>query len=205
MDVSGHRATDALMAAMFHQAFLLGAIYELDHFGQITRTLFEHLNTRFYQSSVAHKFTAMIYGEISDSAQFRFLSAAQPFPRVFSNRHQRFMEVSRDLRVSFPPLGVMPSLDTIDRAQTSSRLGFKEHYQMNEWLLMGAGDILLLYTDGLAEHADGDRRYVPDCLEADLRQVHDRPAREIVDALCDRVRGFADPSDDISLVVIKRC
>jgi serine phosphatase RsbU (regulator of sigma subunit) len=147
----------------------------------------------------------MIYGEISDTAQFRFLSAAQPFPLVFSNRHQRFMEVSQDLRVSFPPLGVMPSLDTIDRAQTSSRLGFKEHYQMNEWLLMGAGDILLLYTDGLAEHADGDRRYVPDQLEADLRQVHDRSAREIVDALSGGLRAFADPSDDVSLVVIKRC
>ena len=33
VDVSGHRVTDALLAAMFHQAFLLGAIYELDVFG----------------------------------------------------------------------------------------------------------------------------------------------------------------------------
>ena len=33
IDVSGHRVTDALLAAMLHQAFLLGAIYELDMFG----------------------------------------------------------------------------------------------------------------------------------------------------------------------------
>ena len=50
IDVSGHRVTDALLAAMLHQAFLLGAIYELDMFGHITRHLFENLNTRFYQS-----------------------------------------------------------------------------------------------------------------------------------------------------------
>ena len=30
VDVAGHRMTDALLAAMLHQAFLLGAIYELD-------------------------------------------------------------------------------------------------------------------------------------------------------------------------------
>src|SRR3954468_7946364 len=80
LDVSGHRITDALVAAMLHQAFLLGAIYELDNYGQITRRLFENLNTRFYQSSSPHKFVSMIYGEISEDAKFRFLSAAQPFP-----------------------------------------------------------------------------------------------------------------------------
>jgi len=36
IDVSGHCVTDALLAAMLHQAFLLGAIYELDMFGGIT-------------------------------------------------------------------------------------------------------------------------------------------------------------------------
>ena len=56
VDVAGHRMTDALLAAMLHQAFLLGALYELDTFGRISRRLFENLNTRFYQSSGAHKF-----------------------------------------------------------------------------------------------------------------------------------------------------
>src|SRR5262245_52335871 len=35
MDVSGHHATDMLLAAMLHQAFLLGAQYELDIYGDI--------------------------------------------------------------------------------------------------------------------------------------------------------------------------
>ena len=89
VDVAGHRMTDALLAAMLHQAFLLGALYELDTFGRISRRLFENLNTRFYQSSGAHKFVSMIYGEISENARFRFLSAAQPLPAVFSNEHDQ--------------------------------------------------------------------------------------------------------------------
>lgn len=204
IDVSGHRITDALVAAMLHQAFLLGALYELDRFGQITRRLFENLNTRFYQSSGANKFSAMIYGEISDHARFRFLSAAQPFPLVFSKQHGRFMEVSEDLRVSFPPIGVLPSLDMIDRNRTSSLLGFKDHYQMNEWLLMGQGDILLLHTDGLAEHSRDGESYLPGPLEEKLRQVHHLTAKDIYRAIKEDLRAFADPSDDISLVVIKR-
>ena len=80
LDVSGHHATDALLAAMLHQAFLLGSLYELDMFGHITRRLFENLNSRFYQSSSLHKFVTMIYGEIGQDATFRFLSAAHPPP-----------------------------------------------------------------------------------------------------------------------------
>src|SRR3970040_1842077 len=97
IDVAGHRMTDALLAAMLHQAFLLGAIYELDRFGQITRRLFENLNTRFYQSSGTNKFVSLLYGEISEDATFRFLSAGQPYPSVFSSQHNRFMEVSPHL------------------------------------------------------------------------------------------------------------
>src|SRR5215204_3289651 len=116
IDVAGHRMTDALLAAMLHQAFLLGAIYELDTFGGITKRLFENLNTRFYHSSGAHKFISAIYGEISEDARLRFLSGAHPFPTVFARRHDRFMEVGADLRVSFPPLGMQPSLHAIDRS-----------------------------------------------------------------------------------------
>jgi serine phosphatase RsbU (regulator of sigma subunit) len=201
IDVSGHCVTDALLAAMLHQAFLLGAIYELDMFGGITSRLFENLNARFYKSSGAHKFVAMIYGEISEDAQFRFLSAGQPPPAVFSNKHDRFMEVSL---ISFPPVGVLPSLGMIDEAATDGPLGFKEHYTLNDWLLMGAGDILLLHTDGLAEHRYGEQDYFPSQVEQTVRRVKDRPARAIYEAVKEDLVAFGEPADDISLVVIKR-
>jgi serine phosphatase RsbU (regulator of sigma subunit) len=204
IDVSGHRVTDALLAAMLHQAFLLGANYELDMFGHVTRHLFENLNTRFYHSSAAHKFISLIYGEISEHSMFRFLSAAQPFPRVFSRQHNRFMEVSKDLCVSFPPLGVLPSLNVIDRSTTTGAIGFKDRYEMNEWVLMGEGDILILPTDGLIEHNREDELYAPQRLEQCVQQNHHRSAHEIFDAIVADLRAFATPSDDISMVVIKK-
>ena len=196
--------TDALLAAMLHQAFLLGAIYELDTNGRITRRLFENLNTRFYQSSGAHKFVSLIYGEIAEDATFRFLSAAMPFPvGVLARATTASWRWAPTLRISFPPLGLMPSWDVIDRNTTTSTLGFKDHYEMNKWLLMGQGDILLLHTDGLAEHARGDEEYFPR-LEAVIREAKRGTAREIFDAVRADMAAFSPPADDISLVVIKR-
>jgi serine phosphatase RsbU (regulator of sigma subunit) len=204
LDVSGHHATDGLLAAMMHQAFLLGAIYELDLFGNITKRLFENLNTRFYHSSSLNKFVTMIYGEISEDTTFRFLSAAHPPPVVFSNQNNRFMEVSQDFCTSFPPIGTLPSLDVIDRNVSQSVLGFKERYQLNEWRLMGTGDILLLYTDGLLEHSNGAETYFPGHLEAKIREVKHKSAREIFDAVKAHLLGFGERVDDISFVIIKR-
>jgi serine phosphatase RsbU (regulator of sigma subunit) len=204
IDVSGHKVTDALLAAMLHQAFLLGSTYELDMFGQITRRLFENLNTRFYNSSGDHKYISMIYGEISEQSMFRFLSAGQPFPLVFSREYDRFMDVPSDLCVSFPPLGLLPSMGVIDRNRTTSILGFKEHYEMNEWVLMSAGDILVMGTDGLTEHSRGEECYSPYHLEQKLRQVKDRSARTIFEAIQEDLLAFSPPTDDVSVVVIKR-
>jgi serine phosphatase RsbU (regulator of sigma subunit) len=69
---------------------------------------------------------------------------------------------------------------------------------------MGRGDILLLQTDGLYEHADGDRAYTPRHLEAAVRRAKHLPARDIVTAIHEDMTAFAPPKDDVSLVVIKR-
>ena len=204
VDVSGHRVTDAFLAAMLHQALLLGAIYELDMSGCVTERLFENLNTRFYQSSGDNRFASLIYGEISNDARFRFLSAAQPPPLVFSRQHDRFMDVGQDLCVSAPPLGMVPSFHVTDRTRTTSVLGFKDDYKMNQWVLMGDGDILLLRTDGFAEHRRTGEAYCPVHLERKLREVKEGTAAEIFDALMADLRAFCKPADDISLVVIKK-
>jgi serine phosphatase RsbU (regulator of sigma subunit) len=203
IDVSGHRVTDAFLAATLQQAFLLGAVYELDMSGQVTKRLFENLNTRLYQSWAENRFASLIYGEIANDGRFQFLSAAVPPPLVFSRRYDRFMDVDQDLCVSFPPLGIVPSRHVTDRNKTSSVLGFKDDYTINQWVLMGEGDILLLHTDGLAEHGPSDP-YCPLHLERKLREVKDGSAREIFEALTTDLRRFSDPHDDISLVIIKR-
>jgi serine phosphatase RsbU (regulator of sigma subunit) len=204
-DVSGHRITDALLAAMLHQALLLGAVYELDVFGEITKHLFENLNTRFCNSSGVHKFLTLIYGEIAEDARFRFLSAAHPAPVVFSRLHDRFMEVEPEHYLTGPPLGTLPSRHVIDHKATESVLGFKAEYELNEWKIMGAGDILLVFTDGLCEHSnDRGEEYFPTRLEPKVRELRNHSAHEIVNGIEEDLRSFASLTDDVSLVVIKR-
>ena len=70
--------------------------------------------------------------------------------------------------MSAPRLGIQASLHVIDRAANESPFGFKDEYEMNEWALLGSGDILLLYTDGVSEHADD--RYFPERLEDQTAQ-----------------------------------
>lgn len=201
-DVSGHRMTDAMIAAMLHQAFLLGANYELDMFGEITTRIFEHINTRFYRTTAINKYLTMIYGEISEEGKFRFLSAAHQPPAVFSREYGRFMPISADRLVSFPPVGMLPSSADLDDRAYPSLHGYKKRYEVNEINLLAVGDFLLLHTDGLTEHAEG--QYFPEKLEKLLGQVRDESAEQVCARLREDLLAHADPVDDISVVVIRK-
>jgi serine phosphatase RsbU (regulator of sigma subunit) len=203
-DVAGHRITDHLLAAMLHQAFLLGARYEMDFFGEITARLFENINVRFRKSSRITKFITMVYGEIAGDGTFRFLCAAHPLPKVFSREFDCFVDISPEHLTIFPPIGTMPTRGDIDGKDLTASLGYKERYTANEINLMGTGDILLLFTDGLSEHGGEEHPWFPDRLETILKKVKERPARDIVAAVKNDVLAWACPADDISLVVIKK-
>ena len=204
-DVAGHRITDALLAAMLHQAFLLGVHYELCISGEISTRLFESINARFYQSSMVGKYITMLYGEISSDGTFRFISAAHPAPVIFSYEFNRFVEICPDRLVSFPPIGTMPSREDVDARRLPSPLGLKERYTVNELSLMGHHDILILYTDGLADLTNPEgRRFFPDRLQELLRQVKDQPARDICATIRQDLKEFGESGDDISFVIIKR-
>jgi len=203
-DVSGHSRTDALLASMLHQAFLTGVLYELDLSGAVTPRLLEVLNTRFYNSGTVDRYVTLIYGEIWDSGRFRFISAGHPKPMVFSARYGHLVDVAGKHIVNFFPLGMFPSEDDIDGRRRIPAPVAKKRYSVNQIDLMGSGDVLLLYTDGLSELARDDELYVPTHLEAILRQVTNRSAEEIFDAVIADAVGFAVPEDDLSLIVIKR-
>jgi serine phosphatase RsbU (regulator of sigma subunit) len=99
----------------------------------------------------------------------------------------------------------MPSEDDVDIAKNMGPIGYKPRYTVNEVNLLGAGDILVLYTDGLSEHALGEERpFVPDELEATIRSNKHRSAQDIYEALSDRVQSFAPIEDDMTVVIIKK-
>lgn len=203
-DVCGHSMTDALLAAMLHQAFLTGVLYELDVHGNVTEGLFEALNTRFHRSSSVTKFLTMIYGEISEDGTFRFISAGHPKPLVFSAEFDSFVTIDPSRLRSFYPVGMFPTEGDRDEPLAAPPIHAKEPYAVNEVNLMGRGDILILATDGLTEHARGDESYAPRRLERLLRDVKDQSANDIVEAVIGDVERFASPDDDVSLVVVKK-
>lgn len=201
-DVSGHRMTDALIGAMLHQAFLLGAHYELDMSGEITTRLFEHLNTRFHRTTAINKYFTMIYGEISKDGKFRFISAGHQPPAVFSREFRRFMKVSDDRLVALPPVGMFPSSADPDDRVHPRLYAYKKRYEVNEINLLAQSDILLLHTDGLAEHDEG--RYFPRRVERLLADAGEATAEEICGRLREDLLAAARPADDVSVVVIRK-
>ncbi len=201
-DVSGHRITDAVYAAMLHQAFLLGTRYELDISGEITTRLFEHIKTRFYESSHFNRYLTMIYGEISHLGRFRFISAGHPPPVVFSRKFGKLMGISKDRSVTFSPVGMFPSSVGMDEKRHLPNYGYEERYAVNEINLLGAGDLLILATDGFFDHADGN--WFPAPFESVLSDSCDKSAADICSVIQQRFLRFAQPVDDVSVVVIKK-
>lgn len=209
-DVAGHEFTDAARALMLNQAFHTGALYEMDYYGEITTRLFEIINIRFCKSATvrnlamdpdASSYITMIYGEISDTGRFRFINAGHPPPLVFSKEFDRFVEISPDRLVSFPPIGLQPGEEQEDRRRYQRALGYKKRYTVNELNLMGEGDVLLLYTDGLLDPVSP---YSKERLERAVSAARGGSAKEICEAIvADRRRG-TEVTDDVSLVVIKK-
>ncbi len=70
---------------------------------------------------------------------------------------------------------------------------------------MGAGDVAVLYTDGLTEARRGDELFGVERVREVLGRQSRRRAADIVDALLAAVRAWADPPlDDLTVVVLKQ-
>jgi serine phosphatase RsbU (regulator of sigma subunit) len=210
-DVAGHEFIDAIRALMLHQAFHTAALYEVDLNGEITMRLIEQINTRFLKSRTLQKlvvdpdaasFITLLYGEISYTGRFRFVNAGHPPPLVFSRKYNCFVEISHDRLVSYPPIGIQPSEDHVDASQYERALGYKKRYTVSELNLMGQGDVLMLYTDGLI---DPFSAYSHKHLERAVSCALDGSAKEICETILQDRHAEARQTDDLSLVVIKYC
>ena len=186
VDVAGHRLTDAMVAAMLHQAFLIGTSYELERAGEITTSLFKHIQTRFYESTNIKKLVAMLYGEINDRGRFRYISAGHPTPLVFSREFGKLVSLAPERRLSGQLVGLSRSTD----------------FPVNEIQLLAVGDVLILATDGVTEHGEGT--YVTEELPRVLAEARDLSAAEIGDRILTSLPAWAAPTDDVTAVVVKR-
>jgi len=210
-DAAGHRVTDNVTVNYLHAAFKVGVAYELKQHGEVTAGLFELLNMNFYNRMTpeymhSKPFVTLIYGEVLDNGAFRYLSAGHPAPIVFSVEHDMIERLGRECTRNTTPLGVLPSEYNIDTESFEPSTAIKAKYPVNEITLLGKGDVLLLYTDGLMEVdcPDGSGQDFCDTrLEQVLRKKKTGTAKDIHNAIMEERAAFPI-EDDITLAVIKK-
>jgi serine phosphatase RsbU (regulator of sigma subunit) len=225
VDAQGHGIISAKISSTVHDTFQALMLTELDRYGKTTPELFENINLRLALSITARnalgisekenarEIATMLYGEVRPGGLFRFVNFGHPPPLVFSAEYGRFMKIDESCMVQFLALGLQIPTDHPDR---------KKYYSMNsrqrdcncsdiaEITLMSAGDILVLYTDGVY---DGSDKQIRELLEMVLREHHRRSAREICNALLDcavqqdnqlRENGDEALIDDKTVFIVKR-
>ena len=70
---------------------------------------------------------------------------------------------------------------------------------------LGAGDVVVLYTDGLTEARRGDEMFGVERVRRSLEACRTFRAADILESLLAAVRGFADgPLDDLTVVVLRQ-
>jgi len=208
-DAAGHRIGDSVTANYLHAAFKTGVAYELARHGCVTPGLFEMLNTIFYNRMTpefleSKPFVTLIYGEVRNDGRFRFLSAGHPPPIVFSRKFDKIMALGDERTRSSTPLGILPSEYHVDNESFAPGALTKDNYSVNEINLLGLGDILLLYTDGLLEHHNGAATFCDTRLETVLREAKSGTAREIYESIRGAMHAFAPITDDLTLAIIKK-
>lgn len=225
VDAEGHGIISAKIASTVHSTFHALMLAELDHHGKATAQVFENLNLRLGSSVTARnelklnrgenarEIATMLYGEVHPGGHFRFINFGHPPPLVFSAELRKFVKLDAVSMVQFLALGLQIPEDHPDR---------KKYYSMNlrkrelnasdvaEISLMGPGDTLLLYTDGVFDGSDEIARAQ---LEAVMVDHYLRPAQEICNALLDhaikrdeqlRKDGDEVLIDDKTVLVVKR-
>lgn len=181
-DVSGVGASASLLMAN-----LRGALHEKfpDRFdlGDLTAGL----NDFIYTSSDSHCFITFFLGVLDRRTnEFAYVNAGHNPPLLVGPEGP-----ARPLEGTGLPLGMFPAQAYGERKA-----------------VIGPGEILCLYTDGIVESRKEEREeYGEDRLERKVREHAALPAREIMEKIFEDVFGFSgctEAGDDMSLVVVKR-
>lgn len=144
-------------------------------------------NKQLYRSTEDTKFATLFYGLLDHSTgSFTYTNAGHDAPILFSN-----YKGMRELPATGLLLGVMP-----------------ESIYSVEQINLQAGELLLIYTDGITEAMDEDgQEYGLDRLKTLIRDHHHLDTLDIMEKIIYDIKSHtqkAPQSDDITLLLIKK-
>lgn len=204
VDAQGHGIIAAKIASTVHDTLHAFMLSELDRSGTTAPVIFEQLNLRLAQSATARnaldrtmdadarQIATLLYGEIRPDGHFRFVNFGHPPPLVFSAKYQRFMEIGKARIAQFLALGLEIPEDHPDRNRyipVKLRKSRIRSSDMAEITLMGRGDILFLYTDGLFDGSDEKER---NRIEEIIGSCSQQSAKDI----CNTILNYAAERDE---------
>lgn len=180
-DVSGKGIPAALIMASF-RASLIAEIRN----NYAIRTVFTKVNRLLWESIEPDRFVTAMYGVLDvPERRFTYVNAGHNPAFLYRAGEDRF----DSLDATGPLLGTL---------ETAS---YKERHAE-----IPAGDVLVLYTDGVTEAMNGAGEFFgEDRLRDVIRDRKGDPAALIVRAIWDAVRAFRgrEQDDDLTVVVVK--
>jgi len=182
-DVSGKGLPAALLMASAQAALRGQADAARSPAETVART-----NWQVYRSIRRGSFLTLFYAELDpETHRLRYVNAGHNRPLLL-----RPSGAIEELREGGVALGLVPRAEYAEGEVT-----------------LGAGDLLLLFSDGVTEAADaGGRPFEEAQLAEALRTLAGRPAQEVLDGLLARVRAHTGDddahADDVTLLVIAR-
>jgi phosphoserine phosphatase RsbU/P len=180
-DVSGKGVPAALLMANLQACFRSQAPHSLQRPAEVLKTV----NRQFFDATEAERFATLVFASYDDrTRKIRYVNCAHCPPML--------------LRAN----GELELLDS-----TAMMLGAFRNWNCTESETeLGAGDTLLLYSDGVTEAgASGGDEFGEDRLIHTLRANQTQPADSLVQAIIDDVNEFSGGarSDDVTVVALR--
>jgi phosphoserine phosphatase RsbU/P len=183
--VIGDVASKGISAGLVMSAFRASMLAEIRNNFSIA-TILVKVNRLLWETTDQNRFVTAFYGVFDEEEMILTYSNAGHNPPLLRRADGSFLQ----LRTGGLLLGA-----------------FQEVHYIEERLRLLAGDLLVLYTDGLTE-APGPTggEFGMEGLQRIMQRYHDRSPGEIAELLVDEVTAHSDsdvPEDDVTLMVIK--
>jgi len=181
-DISGKGVPASLIMANL-QATLRGHA----HSSKSCSQCLEKVNTQLYHSIDIQKFATLFYALLDSEKN----------------------EITYTVAGHNPPIYLTSTGDVKLLEEGGTVLGFLEKTLYDEeTIAMNTGDLLAIYSDGITEAGDHEKKYFEEWRLIELLQNHkNKTSRDIIDIIMQEVDTFSQggaPNDDMTLLILKR-